>query len=88
LALNAKGGEINRPKKKDRTTTWNHLQKPSQQLRGELFRGGFYLVKGKAFKKGGESFKTYKCLWKLYNYTMANCKRICKDSSKRFAKTS
>jgi hypothetical protein len=71
LALNAKGGEINRPKQKDRTTTlfsktffpiWNHLQKPSWQLRGELFQGGFYLAKGKAFEKGGESFKNLKML--------------------------
>jgi hypothetical protein len=51
LALNAKGGEINKPKQKDCTTTLFsenvmtsklkllRLQKPSSQLRGELFQG-------------------------------------------------
>jgi hypothetical protein len=44
--------------------------------KGRTFQGSFYLVKGKAFEKWGEYFKTYKCLWKLNSYAMANCKRI------------
>jgi hypothetical protein len=66
LALNAKGGEINRPKQKDRTPTLfseNFFQiriicKNLLDSQENFFRGSFYLVKGKAFEKGGESFKT------------------------------
>jgi hypothetical protein len=36
-----------------------HLQKPLLTTKGgNFFRGSFSLAKGKAFKKGGESFKT------------------------------
>jgi hypothetical protein len=35
-----------------------HLQKPPLTTKGITFSGGFYLAKGKAFEKGGESFKT------------------------------
>jgi hypothetical protein len=60
LALNAKGGEINRPKQKDCTTTLfseknlssklvlPHLQKPSWQLRGE----NLFIPKGENFFRG------------------------------------
>jgi hypothetical protein len=69
LALNAKGGGINRPKEKDCTTTlfseelfpkWNYcICKNRLDNYGENFiRGSFYLVKEKTFEKGGESFKT------------------------------
>jgi hypothetical protein len=65
LALNAKGGEITRPKQKDRTTTlfsenfflpnWNYCvcKNPLDSYGENFFRGSFYLVKGKAFEKGG-----------------------------------
>jgi hypothetical protein len=74
LALNAKGGEIKRPKQKDRTTTqflkpfnlpnlyYCFLQKTllaakrrkTIYAKGEkLFRGSFYVAKGKAFENGG-----------------------------------
>jgi hypothetical protein len=63
------------------------LHKPSWQLRGELFQGGFYLAKGKAFEKG----RIYQIENAFRNYILiilANYKRISKHFSKRFAKTS
>jgi hypothetical protein len=60
LAVNDKGGEINRPKQNNRTTTLFsenflssklvllHLQKPSWQLRGQLFQGEFLLGQRKS----------------------------------------
>jgi hypothetical protein len=71
LALNTKGGEINRPKQTDHTTTLFSENFLSSQIgtiafvktllttKGRTFSGGgFYLAKRKAFEKGGESFKT------------------------------
>jgi hypothetical protein len=82
LALNAKGGEINRTKQKDRTTTLfsenfffqirtiAFAKNPLDSKWENFLRGSFYLAKGKTFEKGGESFKTWKCLSKLYPYTI------------------
>jgi hypothetical protein len=84
LAINAKGGEINKPKAKgphhhpffifletilQRGRNLFKLQKPSWQLRGELLQGSFYLVKGKAFETGGEFSKSWKFFVKSYYYT-------------------
>jgi hypothetical protein len=33
-------------------------------------RGSFVLVKGKAFKTGGENFKSSKCFSKSYSFTL------------------
>jgi hypothetical protein len=45
------------------------ILKPSWTLRGEFIEGEFCLVKGKAFEKGGENFKSWKCFAKSYSFT-------------------
>jgi hypothetical protein len=64
------------------------LQNPSWQLRGELFQGSFYLAKEKAFEKGENLSKLEHAFRNYILIPLANCKRIWKDFSKRFAKTS
>jgi hypothetical protein len=63
------------------------LQKPSWQLRGELFRGTFYLAKGKAFETGGEISNFENASWNYILISLAifqnNLKgllqKICKN---------
>jgi hypothetical protein len=60
-------------------------RKPIYAKREYLFKGSFYLAKGKAFEKG-ENLQTYKCFRKFYSNTFGqmqmNLKRfypkICK----------
>jgi hypothetical protein len=63
------------------------LQKPSWQLREELLQGSFYLAKGKTFEKGGEFSKTWNAFWNHILIPLAIFKRILKNISKGFAKT-
>jgi hypothetical protein len=77
LALNAKGGEINRPKKKDRTTTLFSFffkiafAKTLLAAKGRTFLGGaFILPKEKHLKKGRNAFRNNILI------QFANCKRI------------
>jgi hypothetical protein len=48
----------------------------------------FYLAKGKAFEIGGEFSNLENAFWNHIIIALAICKRIWKDFSKRFAKTS
>jgi hypothetical protein len=50
---------------------------------GEPIQGGFYLDKGKAFEKGGESFKLKNAFEKLYSYTLGQLQK----NLKRFFQT-
>ena len=51
---------------KSKFSNWYLFQKPSWKLRGNSFRGSFYLVKGKAFERGGE----------IWNPKNASCNHI------------
>jgi hypothetical protein len=50
--------------------------------------GSFYLAKGKAFKRGEKLSKLENAFRNHILIPLANCKRIKKTFSKRFAKTS
>jgi hypothetical protein len=89
LTLNAKGGEINRPKKKDRTTTLfsknffqkggennRHLQKPSWQLRGELLQVELLFSLRKSIWNGQNLSKLENVFRNNILIPLANCKRI------------
>jgi hypothetical protein len=64
------------------------ISKPSWILRGELIKGEFCLVKGKAFETGGENFKSWKCFSKSYSFTFDYiAKGLWKGFTEEFAKT-
>ena len=93
MALNAKGGEINKPKQKDCTTTlfsenFCFLQKFAfaktlLPAKGRTFSGGsFYLAKGKAFEKGENLSKLENALEIIFLYHWL----IAKEFEKTFPK--
>jgi hypothetical protein len=55
--------------------------------RRNLLRGSFVLVKGKAFKTGGENFKSSKCFSKTFIYPWPFAKGLWKEFTKEFTKT-
>jgi hypothetical protein len=63
------------------------ILKLSWTLRGDFIEGEFCLVKGKAFKIGGENFKSWKCFAKSYSFTFDYLQKdFEKDLQKEFAK--
>jgi hypothetical protein len=95
LALNAKGGEINRPKAKG--PHHHPVSVPSPYFFQKLFHKGekifqlqnktLLITKGRT--SSGEKFQNLeKCLFKSYSYTIGYLQKNFKDFFKRFAKTS
>jgi hypothetical protein len=60
-----------------------HLKTLLNTKRRISLRGSFVLVKGNAFEKGGENFKSWKCFLKTYSYTFDY---LQKDFEKIFQK--
>jgi hypothetical protein len=85
LALNDKGGEINRPKQKDRTTTLfseNFLQniafaKTLLTANGRTFLGGAFILPKEKHLKKEENLSKLEIAFRIHILiALANCKRI------------
>jgi hypothetical protein len=72
---------------KGQISNWNLFQKSSWKLRGEFHSGGFYLVKGKSFEKGGEISKLENASCNLFHIPLTIFKKTLKKIPKEFAKT-